>query len=673
MTTPEKPPTISPLQRALDELERKAGTAAHLIRHLSGFRPTSDDGTDEQAAERLERAFEGVKAEVAKLLPPPALSSKAADLLSTYPWKNSDASTGAPFAGEAAAWMANVHTLLAELAAGRLAEAIRVDEAQKAARIGVDVEARRAITELVQVADRDVRRYQRLRIIGVAPSSTKQLENRTVLCFQNLDDYVDADLRAHPSRGEHPADLDAIEVIKTRLESAAIESAIAEDVRLGRTYTEIQNEIIQRVGMMASARTPVMQARLDAAIKRDGVRDQPWVAAIKADLGKPLERRDGMDWPKSLAAVEQRLNAAINATGPGARAGARPLLWRELQLIHNGVYWMLSSGSELAEKLFHAFWDPLVQTGCPMPNTWDKLHETQRKAWRCVAATARADAQLERGAQRLRDDRADSGMAPDERGTPFSMDEIEMVLRSHNMNPYHRDAMRFLVRRVKRLSEVRVDVPLTAPIPKLADTIAPISDDLAASVWRAAVASAAEAPVPLETRMTSKGERPRHIYDAADRSRYCKWCGEEECHPVHIARPAEIVYEAPAAPLVPGQPDQVATEQEAIRNADDEMRRALMALRTEVPESVADEMTKRYNAVVNAYRRHLSLPSHELVALRHFHDNVTAAVREAVERNALAMYPAWPGIHRLQQLATDVRTNGGQTLMVPLPAPDGRK
>jgi hypothetical protein len=52
----------------------------------------------------------------------------------------------------------------------------------------------------VQTAD--VQRYQRLRILGAAPGGSKQLDAGTVLRFQNLDDFVDADIAAYPSRGE---------------------------------------------------------------------------------------------------------------------------------------------------------------------------------------------------------------------------------------------------------------------------------------------------------------------------------------------------------------------------------------------------------------------------------------------------------------------------------------
>jgi hypothetical protein len=46
----------------------------------------------------------------------------------------------------------------------------------------------------------------------------------------------------------------------------------------------------------------------------------------------------------------------------------------------------------LAEKLFNAFWDPLVARGWPRPCAWDELHQTQRDAWEGVAAAARMDA-----------------------------------------------------------------------------------------------------------------------------------------------------------------------------------------------------------------------------------------------------------------------------------------
>lgn len=43
----------------------------------------------------------------------------------------------------------------------------------------------------------------------------------------------------------------------------------------------------------------------------------------------------------------------------------------------------------LAEKLFNAFWDPIVARGWPKPCAWSDLHDTQREAWEQVAIAAR--------------------------------------------------------------------------------------------------------------------------------------------------------------------------------------------------------------------------------------------------------------------------------------------
>ena len=48
----------------------------------------------------------------------------------------------------------------------------------------------------------DAKRYRRLQVLGCATSTSKQLENGTVLCFTNLDEFVDVDIKAVPSRGE---------------------------------------------------------------------------------------------------------------------------------------------------------------------------------------------------------------------------------------------------------------------------------------------------------------------------------------------------------------------------------------------------------------------------------------------------------------------------------------
>ena len=51
----------------------------------------------------------------------------------------------------------------------------------------------------------DARRYRRLRVLGVAPSGSKHLEESNVMRFTNLDQYTDRDLRFIPSRGEAKA------------------------------------------------------------------------------------------------------------------------------------------------------------------------------------------------------------------------------------------------------------------------------------------------------------------------------------------------------------------------------------------------------------------------------------------------------------------------------------
>jgi hypothetical protein len=49
---------------------------------------------------------------------------------------------------------------------------------------------------------RDAMRYRRLQILGCAVVGTKELENGHVSRFTNLDAIIDADLKAHPHRGE---------------------------------------------------------------------------------------------------------------------------------------------------------------------------------------------------------------------------------------------------------------------------------------------------------------------------------------------------------------------------------------------------------------------------------------------------------------------------------------
>lgn len=53
-------------------------------------------------------------------------------------------------------------------------------------------------------------------------------------------------------------------------------AAIARDASCGLTSNEIRDEIIRAVGMMASARTPEMTARYDAAIAREHGQTNAW-------------------------------------------------------------------------------------------------------------------------------------------------------------------------------------------------------------------------------------------------------------------------------------------------------------------------------------------------------------------------------------------------------------
>lgn len=51
----------------------------------------------------------------------------------------------------------------------------------------------------------DAARWRRLCILGAAPMGSKNLDAGTVLRFQSLEQFVDDDLAAHPSRGEAKA------------------------------------------------------------------------------------------------------------------------------------------------------------------------------------------------------------------------------------------------------------------------------------------------------------------------------------------------------------------------------------------------------------------------------------------------------------------------------------
>jgi hypothetical protein len=79
----------------------------------------------------------------------------------------------------------------------------------------------------------DEQRYRRLRILGAAPGGSKQLEGGTVLCFQNLDDYLDADIAAHPSRGEFrdvAAPVQAEQEVPSNLEVLTAEAKLYRDL-----------------------------------------------------------------------------------------------------------------------------------------------------------------------------------------------------------------------------------------------------------------------------------------------------------------------------------------------------------------------------------------------------------------------------------------------------------
>ena len=49
---------------------------------------------------------------------------------------------------------------------------------------------------------RDAKRYRRLRVIGVAPYGTRELEHGLVGRFTNVDEFVDKDIADYPTRGE---------------------------------------------------------------------------------------------------------------------------------------------------------------------------------------------------------------------------------------------------------------------------------------------------------------------------------------------------------------------------------------------------------------------------------------------------------------------------------------
>lgn len=80
----------------------------------------------------------------------------------------------------------------------KMTEAHDRARAEKAAADQALLEARAELDKLRADADR----YARLRVLGCAPGGSPHLEDGNVLCFTNLDAYVDTDIAAHPSRGE---------------------------------------------------------------------------------------------------------------------------------------------------------------------------------------------------------------------------------------------------------------------------------------------------------------------------------------------------------------------------------------------------------------------------------------------------------------------------------------
>lgn len=88
---------------------------------------------------------------------------------------------------------------------------------------------------------------------------------------------------AVPNERDHPCMWRAWRAAEAHLARSPHAAAIEADVRARRRSSEIQLEIIQKVGMMASARTPEMQARYDAAVERE------------SNHGPTCDFRDGHD------------------------------------------------------------------------------------------------------------------------------------------------------------------------------------------------------------------------------------------------------------------------------------------------------------------------------------------------------------------------------------------
>lgn len=88
-------------------------------------------------------------------------------------------------------------------------------------------------------ATADERRYQRLRILGAAPFGSTQLAAGTVLRFQSLDAYLEADLQRHPSRGEYAESREG----ETATATATADERVAFEVWFARTWSKDTDSI----------------------------------------------------------------------------------------------------------------------------------------------------------------------------------------------------------------------------------------------------------------------------------------------------------------------------------------------------------------------------------------------------------------------------------------------
>ena len=106
-------------------------------------------------------------------------------------------------ASKAVSQLATLQAQLRQVEGERDTARHRVDELEARE---IDVEILQGDLTTLRQFGEDARRYRRLQVLGCAPSTSKQLGNGTVLCFTNLDEFVDADLKAVPSRGEAAQD-----------------------------------------------------------------------------------------------------------------------------------------------------------------------------------------------------------------------------------------------------------------------------------------------------------------------------------------------------------------------------------------------------------------------------------------------------------------------------------